>query len=549
MKKIALVIVIMILFVGNYLVSQSITVGLINHQAGSLDDGYILFSPNYSKTTYLIDKCGYIVNKWACNYRPGFSAYLLPNGDLVRTGYLANRQFLVGGSGGIIEKFDWDGNLIWTYTLSNDNECLHHDIRPLPNGNILALCWDKLTEPEATAIGRKPTMIDSCVWGEKIIELRPIGKDSAEIIWEWKVWDHIVQNADSSKHNFAEISLHPELVNINYSLSNDFRDWIHCNSIAYNSKFDQILISSHNFGEIWIIDHSTTIAEAAEHKGGKYNKGGDLLYRWGNPIAYGRGKVADQKLFCQHAANWIPEGFPNENCIRVFNNERISDGVRFSSADIFKPPVDSAGFYNNQLPYGPKEPIWTYIADNPQNFYSSILGSVQQLSNGNVLICDGGGGDIFEIDSLKNEVWHYINPVSVSGITIQGQSTMAMNQLFNCQYYPNTYSAFEGKDLSKKGLVENKNSNSESCTPFLAIQDIIMNEELIAFPNPTDEVLTIETLHLGYTIEIFDTQGNKILTAKNIKTVSTKDFVNGLYFIHLINENGEISKNKFVIGR
>ena len=87
-------------------------------------------------------------------------------------------------------------------------------------------------------------------------------------------------------------------------------DWLHINAVAYNAELDQIMLSVFEFSEIWVIDHSTTTAEAAGHEGGKYGKGGDLLYRWGNPRAYRAGTVKDQKLFGQHNAHWIAKGFP-----------------------------------------------------------------------------------------------------------------------------------------------------------------------------------------------------------------------------------------------
>ena len=117
------------------------TVGLTDYSQGN-KEGYVLFSPMTSTNTYLIDKCGEKVHDWTTSaYRPALSSVLLEDGSLMRTGKLNNANFNEGGSGGIIEHFDWDGNLIWSYTLSTSENCMHHDFKVLPNGNILCIAW------------------------------------------------------------------------------------------------------------------------------------------------------------------------------------------------------------------------------------------------------------------------------------------------------------------------------------------------------------------------------------------------------------------------
>jgi hypothetical protein len=106
--------------------------------------------------------------------------------------------------------------------------------------------WEYKTEEEALTAGRNPLLLsDKQLWPDHIIEVRPIGYDQGENVWEWYAWDHLIQDYDPTKENYGNVSAHPELIDINIPI--DTADWMHTNSIDYNAKYDQILISIHNF--------------------------------------------------------------------------------------------------------------------------------------------------------------------------------------------------------------------------------------------------------------------------------------------------------------
>lgn len=429
--------------------------------------GYTLMAPMGSKLIYLIDIFGRLVHSWKTGYFPGLAVYLLEDGTLLRTRFLnpeATSPLNGGGAGGGVARLDWDGNVLWEYIYYDATYRQHHDVELLPNGNILMIAWEYKTGAESIAAGRDPNLLyQNSLWPDHVIEVEPTGSYGGNIVWEWHVWDHLIQDYDVTKDNYGDVAAHPELIDLNYTAnSNGFPDFTHINSIEYNEKFDQIILSAHEYSEVWIIDHSTTTAEAAGHTGGLYGKGGDLLYRWGNPRTYRSGTSEDQKLFSQHHAQWIEDGMPGEDDILVFNNGVGRPEAGFSSVDQFTPPVDEYGFYSYFAgkTYDPDQQNWVYMAKEPKEFYSINISGTHRLANGNTIICNGGNGNLFEVTPEKEIVWYYINPVTRSGPVDQGEELppfgpgSGMNNIFRVYRYSPDYPGFEGKDLTPGDYIE-----------------------------------------------------------------------------------------------
>ena len=233
----------------------------------------------------------------------------------------------------------------------------------------------------------------------------------------------------------------------------------------------------------------------------------------------------------------------------VFNNGFGRSGGNYSTIEIINSPVD--GFnYTSSLPYLPATTSWIYNNGNPNAFYASKISGSQQLSNGNVLFCNGPDGTFKEITGSGTILWEYINPVSATGILNQG-TTAASNSVFRCTFYPSSYSGFNNQLFSSPTIIENSNSVSSTCTLSTTIDEETIGEGTVfVYPNPAKEFINVEFSGItteNISIEIIDVFG-KVLEKVNEKNengifnLNVRSLAAGYYLLKISSGHSVIQK-------
>ena len=531
---------------------------LIQHVAFSQQwDGLTLYSNGNATSALLVDTNNITIKTWSgLSGGTGYSSYLAPGGTLVRSVKVTNAVFTGGGACGRIQKIDYNNNLIWDYTHSSTTYYTHHDHCVLPNGNVLMIAYELKNQADLAAVGGTAAL--TSIWPEKIIEVQPTGLNTGNIVWEWHVWDHLVQNVDPTKSTYqTSIVNHPELLNVNYMTT---KDWMHCNGLDYNPILDQIALSSHNLNEWYIIDHSTTTAEAASHSGGNSGKGGDFLYRWGNPPAYQA--TGTKILNVTHDVHWIPEGHPNAGRLVGFNNQGVSASV--SSIDQIIPPLSN---YNYTINTGSAYTPSTYLQRTSGFGYTSNEGSSEQLPNGNQLVCTSIPGKIYELNpagvpiftistGAKSSQAHrystcYINnpappqpTISLNGNNLTTASATTyqwyingnlINGATSQNYTPTQSGIYVVRTTDLNGCVY-AYSKGYSYTLMTEIEEL-SGEKVSIYPNPTSGIIDIDlnfqtAKHIK--VVLFDAYGKIVFETENRTRLDISSLANGgVYFMSI----------------
>ena len=513
---------------------KSQQVGLIQKSAG-VYDGYTLLHPQDSETTYLITNDGKVVNSWPSTSISGKAVYLLENGKLLRTLDSKDPFLGAGGAGGIIELVNWDGTAQWRFNASEEGVYRqHHDVQYLPNGNILSLEWVPMSKEDALLNGRDPELMSESqvdLWFERVTEYKPVGTNSVEVIWQWDLRDHLVQDFDETKLNFGSLSDNPGRFDINSNKTFGSADIIHANSMSYNPEYDQIIISTPFLNEIWIIDHSTTTAEAQTSSGGLSNRGGDFLYRWGNPQLYNSGLPEDQQLYGQHNVKWILDN--DEWKIQLFNNGLNRPEGNYSTIELLTLPFNSVEHaYEKTIgeSYLPMSSSILYIADQPTDFYSRNISGSQRLPNGNLLICEGQKGKFFEVNSSNEIQWIFINPKRVNNeLCLQDLQTAEAGGVFRAEKYGIDYPG-----IPENVLVSDINYWEVDCIVNSISDDKIME----IWPNHFNEIINISTSSPIDKIQMIDFSGKVILEQQFAEittelTLKTDNLKTGHYILSI----------------
>lgn len=433
--------------------------GLAVHEAG-VAPGYVLVAPLSSTSTYLIDNQGEIVHEWPSAFGPG-AAYLMGDGTLLRCARLDDPPFFHGGGiYGRLERLGPDGTVLWTYDQADEQRMIHHDVELLPNGNILFIAWDRMDGRDALKHGRHPAATHETegLWPDMLFELRPNLPQGGEIVWQWRMADHLVQDLDPRSQDHGDVTASPGRFDMNGehrdqaalsaeeiarldALDDQMRalgyvggddtdedkdrrkkpDWFHTNAVDHHAGLDLIVISSPRWSELYVIDHSTSTEQARGSSGGRWGRGGEVLWRWGHPRRHGAGTDDDRQLFYQHDPQWLDgsnagaasgqEGAARADGLRltVFNNGGDRPGGDRSSVDELLLPFDPASGFLVEAgqPHGPDAPAWSY--EDAPTFFSPFISGAQRLPNGNTLICQGAAGRIFEVTRDGQIVWEWRN--------------------------------------------------------------------------------------------------------------------------------------------
>ena len=474
-------------------------------------NGFALYNEGGGNTTYLIDENQNLAHTWNMSTECNYTVQLKENGNLVR-GTKGNTSVFSTGNiasgAGQVQEIAPDGSIVWSFDYADNDHISHHDLT-LVGDNVLLTAYEKKSSTELNAAGFNNASSEK--WPTHFVELESDGNGGATIVWEWHIWDHMCQDTDTSKPNYvANISYNPELIDINM-LSGGSGDWFHVNGVDYNEDLDQIVFSSRFASEIYIIDHSTTSAEAASHTGGNSGMGGDILYRWGNPSNYdlSGAQVIPNAV---HDVRWITDdGRPNGGFLQIFNNSGVSNNQ--SAIDGIETPWDDNTNTYLRSSGQPFSPI-SYSTRYECAYSASGQSASDRMSNGNIYVNassgQGGAGVMYEVDESGNIVWGPYNAQSQKGFR------------YECDY--------PGITALEPFMT---NTTSTSCFDATPISENDEVDNLVLFPNPAIDHITINNKGVK---EIYNIMGVRV-----VKTSSTEINVNhlasGIYNIRIADRN------------
>jgi hypothetical protein len=475
-------------------------------------DGYALYNNLNQTTARLINSNQQIAYTWSCPSTANYAMALRSNGNIVR-GAVHSPNLITGAAvGGKVQELNPQGQVVWEFIYSTADYVTHHDLCLMPNGNVLLIAWMKQTVAQLQALGYTG---NTAKYPGRIIEVQQNGA-GGQVVWQWEMKDRFIQYVDPAKPNYMPIAENPHRMNINVTVSGfggpgGGNDWFHENGIDYNPDLDQIAFSSRHLSEIFIIDHSTTTAEAAGHTGGNAGRGGDFLFRWGKPANYG--VAGPQRIpSAVHDVRWVKPGGPNAGWLQFVNNN--GGGSNTTTIDAINPERDGYNYpWTPGTVWGPANYEWRHTC----LAYSSGQSASDRMPNGNTFVAISGGY-MYEVNEAGTVVWQYnAGPAKAFRYLCDDPGIIALLGANPC------------------GLTTDVPEPGQA--PFAI------------YPNPTTGMLNLSGIEVSDLIAflVIDGMGREVKRTQPVWTVDVGDLPDGVYQVLLEHADGHRDARRVVV--
>jgi len=171
-------------------------------------------------------------------------------------------------------------------------------------------------------------------------------------------------------------------------------EWTHLNSLTVMPDGD-ILVSCRSNSRVFIVDRER----------------GQIRWKYGSPDVYH-----------QHHASALDGG-----TVQIFDNGMHRIGTPFSRVVEVDPATGNV--------------VWEYSGDPPEQFFSGHISGAERQPNGNVLICEGASGRVFEVTRRGETVWEWTTPFTVN------TAGRVRAWVFRAYRYAPDYPGLQGKSL------------------------------------------------------------------------------------------------------
>lgn len=357
--------------------------GLTWHQPGLSTPGYTLLTPHGGDHTYLIDIEGRVVHRWKfTDIHPGYGR-LLSNGNLLMTGSDINMPDPPKDEPTKAPPpFEDHVRRLGGYhtTLVEMNW----------EGEVVWRFDNKVQHHDFYRFANGNTMVPE--WVELPEDLHKRVRGGFKMPREKLprlLGDDLVE-FDPNGREIRRIHTWKLLDPVKDPIYPTTRrwEWTHLNGFDVNDAGD-IVFSARNADRVAIID----------------NASGEIRWKF-------------TKTHGQHNPTFTPAGN-----VQVFDNGHA--GSRVLEIDPEKDEI-----------------VWQFAGQPFQQFFSGHISGASRLDSGNVLVCEGTSGRLFETNRNRQVVWEWINPFLNNNK--RGEPTVS---IYRAHRYSADHPALEGKDL------------------------------------------------------------------------------------------------------